>query len=117
MKPTATVQPTLQEQVRLRVTRGLGAPAVAAIGLIGTGSAMYFGLGVVAKHALGLTPAAFMIAALFFVLTTLTYLEGNSIHPERGGASTFARYALDELWSFVAGWAILLDYLIVMAIR
>jgi len=77
---------------------------------------MYFGLGVVAKHALGLTPAAFMIAALFFVLTTLTYLEGNSVHPERGGASTFARYALDELWSFVAGWAILLDYLIVMAI-
>ena len=45
-----------------------------------------------------------------------TYVEGNSLHPERGGASTFARYAFDELWSFVAGWAILLDYLIVMAI-
>ena len=28
----------------------------------------------------------------------------------------FARYAFNELWSFVAGWAILLDYLIVMAI-
>jgi APA family basic amino acid/polyamine antiporter len=46
----------------------------------------------------------------------LTYVEGNSLHPERGGASTFARYAFDELWSFVAGWAIILDYLIVMAI-
>ena len=46
----------------------------------------------------------------------LTYVEGNSLHPERGGASTFARYAFDELWSFIAGWAILLDYLIVMAI-
>ena len=45
-----------------------------------------------------------------------TYVEGNSLHPERGGASTFARYAFDELWSFIAGWAILLDYLIVMAI-
>ena len=45
-----------------------------------------------------------------------TYVEGSSLHPERGGASTFARYAFDELWSFVAGWAILLDYLIVMAI-
>src|SRR3712207_2139380 len=45
----------------------------------------------------------------------LTYVEGNSLHPERGGASVFARYAFDELWSFVAGWAIILDYLIVMA--
>ena len=54
--------------------------------------------------------------AVFFVLTMMTYVEGNSLHPERGGASTFARYAFNELWSFVAGWAILLDYLIVMAI-
>jgi APA family basic amino acid/polyamine antiporter len=45
-----------------------------------------------------------------------TYVEGSSLHIERGGASTFARYAFDEFWSFVAGWAILLDYLIVMAI-
>jgi APA family basic amino acid/polyamine antiporter len=28
----------------------------------------------------------------------------------------FARYASNEFWSFVAGWAVLLDYLIVMAI-
>ena len=46
----------------------------------------------------------------------LTYVEGSSLHPERGGASVFARYAFNELWSFIAGWAILIDYLIVMAI-
>ena len=46
----------------------------------------------------------------------LTYVEANSLHPERGGASTFARYAFDELWSFIAGWGIVLDYLIVMAL-
>ena len=73
-------------------------------------------LGVVAGDALGLTPVVFLVAGLFFVITMATYVEGNSLHPERGGASTFARYAFDELWSFVAGWAILLDYLIVMAI-
>ena len=49
-------------------------------------------------------------------VTMATYVEGSSLHIERGGASTFARYAFDEFWSFVAGWAILLDYLIVMAI-
>ena len=73
-------------------------------------------LGVVADDALGLTPVVFLLAGLLFVVTIATYVEGNSLHPERGGASTFARYAFDELWSFIAGWAILLDYLIVMAI-
>ena len=80
------------------------------------GASIYFTLGVVADHALGLTPLAFLAAGVFFVVTMMTYVEGNSLHPERGGASTFARYAFDELWSFIAGWAILLDYLIVMAL-
>ena len=35
---------------------------------------------------------------------------------ERGGSSTFARYAFNELISFIAGWAILIDYLIVIAL-
>ena len=70
----------------------------------------------VAGDALGLTPVVFLISAGFFVITMATYVEGNSLHPERGGASTFARYAFDEFWSFIAGWAILLDYLIVMAL-
>ena len=53
----------------------------------------------VAGDALGLTPIAFLLAAVFFVVTMMTYLEGNSLHPERGGASTFARYAFNELWT------------------
>ncbi|HEV2075288.1 MAG TPA: amino acid permease, partial [Thermoleophilaceae bacterium] len=98
------------------VTRGLDARSLLAIGLAALGASTYFALGVVAGRALGLAPVAFLAAAGFFVVTVMTYLEGNTLHPERGGASTLARYALDELWSFVAGWAILLDYLIVMAI-
>jgi APA family basic amino acid/polyamine antiporter len=100
----------------MRVTRGLGQTALAAIGLSALGASIYFILGVVADRALALTPFVFGVAGVFFVITTMTYVEANSIHPERGGASTFARYAFDELWSFIAGWAILLDYLIVMAI-
>jgi APA family basic amino acid/polyamine antiporter len=98
-----------------RIARGLGEPALFAIALSAAGSSIYVALGVVAGDALGLTPIVFLVAGLFFVLTMLTYVEGSSLHPEPGGASTFARYAFDELWSFVAGWAIILDYLIVMA--
>ncbi|MFL5827901.1 MAG: amino acid permease [Thermoleophilaceae bacterium] len=95
--------------------RGVGSPALFAIALTSVGSAVYFVLGVVAGNALGLTPVVFLGAGVFFVLTMMTYVEGNALHPERGGASTFARYAFNELWSFIAGWAIILDYLIVMA--
>jgi APA family basic amino acid/polyamine antiporter len=96
--------------------RGMGALALFAIGLSAVGASIYFSLGVVAHHALGLTPVAFLVAGVFFVLTTMTYIEGGVLHRERGGASTLARYAFNELWSFIAGWAILLDYLIVIAI-
>ena len=103
-------------EAEARIARGLGAPALFAIGLSAVGSSIYFALGVVADRALGLTPVVFLIAGVFFIVTMLTYVEGNSLHPERGGASTLARYAFNELWSFIAGWAILLDYLIVMAV-
>jgi APA family basic amino acid/polyamine antiporter len=99
-----------------RIARGLGEPALFAVALSAVGSSLYFVLGVVAGDALGLTPLVFLLAGLFFVITMFTYVEGNSLHPERGGASTFARYAFNEFWSFVAGWAMVLDYLIVMAI-
>jgi APA family basic amino acid/polyamine antiporter len=46
----------------------------------------------------------------------MTYVEGSVLHRERGGSSVFARYAFNELVSFVAGWAILLDYAILIAI-
>ncbi|HLL85876.1 MAG TPA: amino acid permease [Thermoleophilaceae bacterium] len=98
------------------LARTLGVPALFAMVGAAIGSSIYFALGVVARNALELTPLAFLVAGAFFAVTAMTYVEGNSLHPERGGASTFARYAFDELWSFVVGWAILLDYQIVIAI-
>jgi APA family basic amino acid/polyamine antiporter len=117
VRPQSDGTPRGVAQARLRlVSRGLGPPALAARGLTAVGASILFILGVVSEHALGLTPLAFLVSALFFVLTAMSYIEGNSVHPEQGGASTLARYAFDELVSFIAGWAIILDYLIVMAI-
>lgn len=95
---------------------GIGTGALFVVSYIVGVSAVYFGLGVVAKHALGLTPVVFLLAGLFFGITLMAYAEGSSVHIERGGASSFARYALNEFWSFVAGWAILLDYVILLAL-
>ena len=96
--------------------KGLGQPALFAIVYTAVASSIYFSLGVVADHALGLTPLVFLIAGLFFALAAMTYVEGASLHPERAGSTVFARYGFNELISFIAGWAILLDYVILIAV-
>jgi basic amino acid/polyamine antiporter, APA family len=79
-------------------------------------SSVYFALGVVAHRAQGLTPLVFLAGGIFFQLSAMTYAEGASLHPERGGSSVLGRYAFNELISFVAGWAIVLDYTILLAV-
>jgi len=96
--------------------RSLGSPRLFAIIYTPIASAIYFSLGVVATYALGMTPFVFLAAGLYFALTAMTYVEGASLHQDRGGATVFARYAFDELTSFVAGWAVLLDYVILIAV-
>ena len=58
----------------------------------------------------------FLAGGIFFLLSAMTYAEGASLHGERGGSAVFARYAFNELVSFVAGWAIVLDYTILLAV-
>ncbi|MGA2320763.1 MAG: APC family permease [Solirubrobacteraceae bacterium] len=101
---------------RVIVRRSIGSPMLFTVVYSSLASAIYFSLGVIAGHALGLTPLVFLIAALLFALTSMTYVEGASLHQERGGSTVFARYAFNELVSFIAGWAILLDYVILIAV-
>ncbi|HTR89254.1 MAG TPA: amino acid permease [Solirubrobacteraceae bacterium] len=96
--------------------RSIGSPRLLAIVYTSLASAIYFSLGVISGHALGLTPVVFLAAAALFGLTALTYAEGASLHQDRGGATVFARYAFNELVSFIAGWAVLLDYTILIAV-
>jgi APA family basic amino acid/polyamine antiporter len=79
-------------------------------------SSVYFALGVVAHRANGLVWAVFLAAGIFFQLTAMTYVEGASLHPERAGSPVFARYAFNELVSFIAAWALVLDYTILIAV-
>jgi basic amino acid/polyamine antiporter, APA family len=106
----------LSARSRATLSRSLGSPILFAIVYTSLASAVFFSLGVIANHALGLTPLVFLIAAVMFALTALTYVEGASLHQEPGGSTVFARHAFNELVSFVAGWAILLDYVILIAV-
>src|SRR5580765_7675546 len=96
--------------------RVLGVPALFATAYGNVGSSIYYALGVTAVFALGLTPLVFIIAGLIFAATAATYAEGTVRFPEAGGSSSFARHAFNELVSFGAAWAQMLNYIITIAI-
>src|SRR5213082_1937402 len=96
--------------------RVLGTPALFATAYGNVGSSIYYALGLVAGIALGLTPLVFVISGLIFAATAATYAEGTVRYPEAGGSSSFARHAFNELVSFGAAWAQMLNYIMTIAI-
>src|SRR5215475_7832128 len=96
--------------------RVLGTPALFSTAYGNVGSSIYYALGVTAAIALGLTPLVFLISGLIFAATAATYAEGTVRYPEAGGSSSFARHAFNELVSFGAAWAQMLNYVITVAI-
>jgi APA family basic amino acid/polyamine antiporter len=71
---------------------------------------------VLAAHALGFTPIVLLVVGLLFLIVSLSYAEGTAALPETGGAATFVRRAVNDLAGFMTGWALFLDYLIVIAL-
>src|SRR3989442_13290778 len=105
---------------RRRQQQGLegvpGANALFATAYGNVGSSIYYALGLTASIALGLTPLVFIIGGIIFAATAATYAEGTVHSPEAGGSSSFARHAFNELVSFGAAWAQMLNYVITVAI-
>jgi APA family basic amino acid/polyamine antiporter len=96
--------------------RDLPARALFSVAYGEIASSIYFALGVIALHALGLTPLVLLAAGLLFLLVALSYAEATSALPETGGAATFVRRAFNDLAGFMTGWVLFLDYLIVIAL-
>jgi APA family basic amino acid/polyamine antiporter len=80
------------------------------------GSSIYYALGITTLYALGATPIALMIAGFVFMCTALTYAEMSSVLPEAGGSASFSRKNFNDLISFIAGWGLMLDYIVTISI-
>lgn len=93
-----------------------GTPALFSTAYGNVGSSIYYALGITAAYALGMTPVVFVLAGILFALTALSYAEATAAMPVAGGSSSFARNAFNEFVSFVAGWALMMDYIITVAI-
>jgi basic amino acid/polyamine antiporter, APA family len=96
--------------------RVLDAPALFSVAYGEIASSLYFALGIVAAHALGFTPIVLLGAGIFFLIVSLSYAEATAALPETGGAATFVRRAYNDVFGFLTGWALFLDYLIVIAL-
>ncbi|MBA7612359.1 putative amino acid permease YhdG [subsurface metagenome] len=101
---------------RDRLRRVLGIPALFSAGYGNVGSSIYYALGIVAVVALGATPIALGIAGILFIFTALTYAEGTAMFPEAGGSASFARHGFNDLAGFIAGWALMLSYIVTISI-
>src|SRR5437763_10247873 len=99
-----------------KLQRVLDAPALASIAYGEIASSIYFALGIIALHALGFTPLVLFAVGGLFLVVSLSYAEGTAAIRETGGAATFVRIAFNDLIGFLTGWALFLDYLIVIAL-
>jgi len=96
--------------------RVLGIPGLYSVGYGNVGSSIYYALGIIAVVAMGATPVVLAVAGLFFVFNALTYAEGTAMLPEAGGSASFARHGFGDLAGFVSGWALMLSYVVTIAI-
>jgi APA family basic amino acid/polyamine antiporter len=104
-------------RIRLyRLRRVLGVPALFSAGYGNVGSSIYYALGIVALVAMGATPIVLGIAGILFIFTALTYAEGTAMFPEAGGSASFARHGFNDLGGFIAGWALMLSYIVTISI-
>ena len=96
--------------------RELDARALYSVAYGEIASSIYFALGVLAANALGFTPLVLLAVGALFLIVSLSYAEGTAALPETGGAATFVRRATNDLFGFMTGWSLFLDYLIVIAL-
>ena len=97
--------------------RELDARALFSVAYGEIASSIYFALGDRRRARARLHAARpARASALLFLVVSLSYAEGTAALPETGGAATFVRRASNDLAGFLTGWALFLDYLIVIAL-
>lgn len=77
---------------------------------------IYIAIGLIAFYAGSAAPLAFLLASITYIITGLCYAELASKYPVAGGAQFFSMKAFGNLHGFLAGWGLLLDYTINIAL-
>jgi APA family basic amino acid/polyamine antiporter len=86
------------------------------MGYADVGADIYVVLGVIAFFAGVASPLAFALAATTYVCTGLCYAELATAYPVAGGGQFYSLKAFGKIHGFVAGWGLMLDYTIDIAL-
>lgn len=70
----------------------------------------------IALYAYTAAPIALLIASIAYITTGLSYAELASKYPVAGGAQCYAYRAFGRLNGFIAGWGLMLDYTVNIAL-
>ena len=76
------------------------------------GADIFVALGLVFGAAAGASNIAFLFAGLVYVCVGLAYTELAATYPVAGGGQYFVMRGLGDIFGFIAGWAVLLDFTI-----
>ncbi|NWF97035.1 MAG: amino acid permease [Candidatus Thorarchaeota archaeon] len=87
-----------------------------AMGYADVGADIYVALGLVAAYAAGWAPIAFLIASVTYIATGLAYAELSTAYPYAGGAQVYSMKAINDFAGFLAGWLVMLDYTVCIAL-
>ncbi len=87
-----------------------------SMGYADVGADVFIALGLVTLYAGGRAPVAFLVAAVTYVATGLAYAELATAYPYAGGAHVYSMKAFNDLAGFIAGWAVMLDYTVDIAL-
>ena len=68
--------------------------------------------GIVSSVSRGHMAASYLIAMVAMILTAFSYGRMAAVFPAAGSAYSYARHTLSPFVGFVAGWTMLLDYLL-----
>lgn len=109
-----TKEEELDEELGLK--REIGFLGSFSMGYADVGADIYITLGLIALYAQNASPFALLLAAIPYVTTGLTYAELATLFPVAGGGQYYATKALGRIHGFIAGWGLILDYTIDIAL-
>jgi amino acid transporter len=72
--------------------------------------------GIVFNFSHGMAALVYLVAAVAMVFSALSYREMARRYPVAGSVYSYVRFGLNNFVGFLAGWAILLDYLLLPAL-
>ncbi len=94
----------------------LGLLASFSMGFADVGADIFLALGLIAAYAHGLMPLAILAASVVYITSGLAYAELAAAIPVAGGSSSFGKRAFGMWAGFIAGWGLMLDYTIDIAL-